>query len=372
MPIYSDFKAYKCPRPPAKILLISTRQFGDLLLTTPLVRSLKHAYPQAIIDVLAFQGKEFILDDNPDINQILTIPEPLTCRDHPHLFKQIWRKYHLAVTTLPGDRPTFYAWIAAPQRVGLVPSLTAKSIWKRWLLQGWVLLDDEHTATVIQNLRLADVLEIPRCYKVVPPEKPGSEEQLNQYLPFSWRTQAYAALHLTPMWPYKRWTLTGWTQVSQYLQQQGMKLVLTGGSGNSEQQYLQQAQQQMPGEVINLAGKLDFAAISLLLKHAKVYVGPDTAVTHLAAAVGVPTVAIFGPTNPLKWAPWPQKYDRNRTPYKKAGSLQILGNIALIQGEEDCIPCHQEGCERHRNSHSLCLRNLDAAKVITAIKALGV
>jgi heptosyltransferase-3 len=100
------------------------------------------------------------------------------------------------------------------------------------------------------------------------------------------------------------------------------------------------------------------------------YVGPDTAVTHLAAATGVPTVALYGPTNHLKWAPWPADYAKNQSPFINKGGVQQVGNVILIQGLQDCVPCHQEGCERHLSSKSRCLEELDSMIVIRAVQNL--
>ena len=57
--------------------------------------------------------------------------------------------------------------------------------------------------------------------------------------------------------------------------------------------------------VVRLDGKLEWPALSALIAAARVYIGPDTAITHLAAATGTPTVALYGPTDPRLWGPWP-------------------------------------------------------------------
>ena len=58
-----------------RILVVALRRLGDVLLTTPLIRSLKRAWPDATIDVLVFRGTEGILAGNPDIGAVLTLPE---------------------------------------------------------------------------------------------------------------------------------------------------------------------------------------------------------------------------------------------------------------------------------------------------------
>jgi heptosyltransferase-3 len=120
--------------------------------------------------------------------------------------------------------------------------------------------------------------------------------------------------------------------------------------------------------VANLTGKLKFSEVAKLIASSRVYVGPDTAVTHLAAATGAPTVALYGPTNPVKWAPWPHGFRENRNPFERKGT-QHIGNVILVQGAGDCVPCHEEGCDRRRQSKSRCLEELDSATVIQAIES---
>jgi heptosyltransferase-3 len=348
--------------PASKILLIATRQIGDVLLATPLLRSLRNAYPQARIDALVYAGKSGMLQGNPDLNRVIEIAEHPSLPQYVELSRQIIRRYDLAVSTLSGDRPLAYSVLAAPRRVGLTPPPRWQDSWKRAMLHAHAELDNINTHTVIQNLRLADALEIPRCYEVVPPSPP-QPGKVAARLPF----REYAVLHLLPMWQYKRWTLAGWQALARYLREQrGLPLVLTGGAG--EREYLDTVD--FPAPCLNLAGRLNFGEVAELLRGCALYVGPDTAVTHLAAAAGAKTVALFGPTNPVKWSPWPHGYAQDANPFLRRAALQRVGNVALVQGTELCVPCHQEGCERHKNSHSLCLDRLAAESVITAVEEL--
>lgn len=358
------------PRYPVqRILVITTRQIGDVLLVTPLIHSLRLAYPESEIDALVFQGKDQILHGNPDINHILTIPERAGLYENVRLLARITRHYDLAIPTLSGDRPALYALFAAMQRVAIVPPARRQDAWKRWSASAWTELDDINTHTVIQNLRLADQLAIPRSYQVILPQNPETTEKLSKALPFDWQQVPYAVLHLTPMWNYKRWTLAGWGMLAHYLRALGWDVVLTGSQAPAEQLYLQQAMQHMPHSVVNVAGRFDFADIAALIQHAQAYVGPDTAVTHLAAATGTPTVALFGPTNPVKWGPWPAHYAQDNNPYQRVGT-QVVGNVALVQGQGDCVPCHLEGCDQHRESASACLDQLSVDRVEQALNCV--
>ena len=349
--------------PAQKVLLIVTRQIGDVLLATPLLRSLRVAYPSALIDVLVYRGTEGILKGNPDVNHLLTVSKKPGFREYVSTVSKIFRRYDLALTTQCGDRPAVYTLEAAPKRVNIVPPYRLQEAWKRAIAQGWTELDDRDTHTVIQNLRLCDVLEIPRHYHVIPPESPEAIQTLEKRLPFPVDGHPYAVFHMVPLRFYKRWTLEGWAEVARHLASRGFHLVITGGGDEEEKAYVRSAMSRMPGKVVNLAGELTFAEVTLLLHSSKLYIGPDTAVTHLAAATGAPTVALYGPTNPVKWAPWPHGYSRDENPFGRKGT-QRVGNVLLIQGEGECVPCHEEGCDRHRKSTSRCLEELSAQAVI--------
>jgi heptosyltransferase-3 len=113
--------------------------------------------------------------------------------------------------------------------------------------------------------------------------------------------------------------------------------------------------------VLDVSGRLDFNQLVTLLKRAALYIGPDTSVSHLAAASGVPVIAIFGPTNPVRWAPWPA--DGNAR-FTQRGPLQHAGNVTLLQSELPCVPCGRAGCEDHRQSRSDCLVDIGPERVI--------
>ena len=349
-----------------KILLIATRQIGDVLLVTPLLRSLRKAYPKAIIDILVYENKGEILVGNPDYDNLITITEHPNFAEYKILFKRIFNHYNLAISTLTGDRPLFYAILAASKRVAIVPQKRWQDAWKRLLIHAWIEIDDHYTPTVIQNLRLADLLNIPRCYEVVVPQLNDSAIILDKLIPFNWRRTDFAVLHLLPLRNYKRWTVTGWRNLIQYLLNKKLSVVLTGGNDIQEIEYIKNVGLNMPNTVINIAGKLRFAEVARLIQTSKIYIGPDTSTTHLAAATGTPTVALFGPTNPQKWGPWPYNYN-SEIAFQRQGSQQI-NNVFLIQGNGDCVPCHQEGCDQHRQSNSRCLEELDSNMVIKVVE----
>jgi heptosyltransferase-3 len=348
---------------PDSVLVVVTRRIGDVLLTTPLIRSLKQAWPNAAIDVLVFSGTEGVLAANPDIRRVLTIAERPPVAEHLRLLASIARRYDLALSMVPSDRPTLYAWLAGRRRVGLVVD-EPKHRWKTWLLQNWAPFDNLNTHTVLMHLALANTLAIAPCYEVVASWIKRDEEVVGQLLPFA-TNEAYAVLHAFPKFNYKMWRHEAWIEIARWLQARGLRVVLSGGGDAAELAYIDAIAREVP-DAVNLAGKLTLSQLAYVLKHACAYAGPDTAVTHMAAAVGVPVVALYGATDPVKWGPWPKGYARAANPWRRLGT-QKVNNVTLIQGSAACAPCFNEGCDRHVASYSDCLQQLPVSAVTAAL-----
>src|SRR5436190_23742208 len=113
-----------------RILVITLRRLGDVLLTTPLIRNIRRGFEGAMVDVLVFRGSDAILCGNPDIDRVLTMAERPSLRETLALARALFRRYDLVVSTQTGDRPTFFALLAGRHRVGRVPR--AGSTGARW------------------------------------------------------------------------------------------------------------------------------------------------------------------------------------------------------------------------------------------------
>ena len=315
-------------------LVVCTRRIGDVLLATPVVRSLKSAYPDAAVDMLVFEGTQDIVSANRDIRRIWTIAERPSFGTHLRLLRSICRRYDLAISVLAGDRPTFHAWIAGRYRVGtLLPD--NKSWWKRYLLDEWVPFDNLHTHTVAMNLRLLAPLGIELLGTPVVGWRDEDEASVHRVFPEAGHHRPYVVLHVSPKFAYKTWSVAGWVALGRWLVGQGFAVVVAGGASD-QRAYSEQVVERLP-DAVNLVGQVTLPALGYLLSRAAVYVGTDTAVSHMAAAVGTPTVVLFGPSNPVKWGPWPKNVPVTaRSPWKTHGS-QRLENVYLLQPTSD--PC---------------------------------
>src|SRR5205085_2732790 len=112
-----------------RILVLTLRRLGDVLLTTPLIRSLRRALSPSRLDVIVFRGTEAILSGNPDIDEVITLSQRPAIGEALATVRQLWRNYDLAVSTQAGDRPTFFAAIAGRRRAALIPASRQTGAW---------------------------------------------------------------------------------------------------------------------------------------------------------------------------------------------------------------------------------------------------
>ena len=338
---------------PAKprILVVSLRRIGDALLTTPLIRSLRRAWPDAAIDVLTFAGPAGIVQGNPDVDRVIATPERPTTAETLALVARLFKRYHLAVSTQPGDRPTFFALLAGRTHAGLTDAAgprLGQTIKGRALHRSTPAVPDIHR--VEQMLRLADALGIARVPELVCPA-PAAPENIP--------AKPYAVIHAAPAFRYKQWTRDGWRALAAGLVQRGLSIVATSGPDPAERRDLEALWQG-----IAAVHSLTWPGNAALLAGARIYIGPDTSITHLAAAAGCPTVALFGPGDPRVWGPWPA--GGLDSPWLASGTIQNRGNVWIVQNPLPCLPCAFEGCERHIASDSACLQELRAEQVLAA------
>ena len=350
---------------PSKILVIEMQYFGDVLLVTPLIHSLRLAYPEAQLDVLVTKNTASMLEGNPDITQVIAVSNRPNRAEFFALVRKIFRKYDLVLSTQSGDRPFIYSLLASSFRVAVVPPKDSKGGWKRRFVQRWLEFDNQNTHTVLQHLKLLDLINVPAFSVLVPPKLIDKRLLIESYA-FLRQNKAYVVLHPHPQWTYKQWTLDGWVEIANYLHSLGLIVVLSCGPAQQELDYVASIQERLSDNSINLAGQVSLAQLAFIIDKAKLYIGPDTGITHLAAATDTPVIALYGPTNPVKWAPWPFAYQQRTNPFNKVGT-QTVNNVTLVQGSGDCVPCHLEGCDRHRASRSQCLDDLTSETIINLI-----
>jgi heptosyltransferase-3 len=211
---------------------------------------------------------------------------------------------------------------------------------------------------ITELMRLAECLDLTAVPRVVCPRGPK---------PFDVPDRPYAVVHACPMFRYRRWTDEGWRQLVRALGQRGLAVVATGGPDPAEQAYLNDLFGPLTPPLVRLDARLEWPQLAALLQGAAVYVGPDTSMTHLAAASGCPTVGLYGPASPRRIGPWP--VGGLAQPWEHAGTIQRRGNVWVVQQPLACLPCERVGCQNHVDSFSRCLDELPARTVLAAIDA---
>jgi ADP-heptose:LPS heptosyltransferase/O-antigen ligase len=338
-----------------RIAVVATRQIGDVLLATPLITAARERWPKARIDAIGFAGTLGMLRGNPDVNDLVESPKPW----------KVWRRYDLALITDVGDRAHLLGWAAARCRSGVIPESNSSNWWKRMLLDHVVVAagdrGDRHVVTEKLDL-LAPRSSPSKTPRVRAPEARDLPADIASQL-----KDGFVVVHAPSMWPYKQWPIAHFEQLVRELVALGRQVVLTGSASERDRECI--ASLRKIEGALDVSGRLDFNQLVTLLNRAALYIGPDTSVSHLAAASGVPVIAIFGPTSPVRWAPWPATGDAE---FAQRGPIQKAGNVTLLQSELHCVPCGRAGCEDHRQSRSDCLVDIGPERVMReAMRALN-
>lgn len=330
-----------------------------------------------------------MLAGNPDINEVIESPEHPRWPEYKTLIKRIFRRYDLAIVTQPSDRAHIYGLLAAPQRVGIVPTSQAHNWWKKLLSLHTVELDYWNQHVVIERLRLLDKFWQANDQQVEVSEllevsvTPPDIEPLPQDLIDFAQAGPSVVIHATPMWKFKRWPIQHWAELISALVAGGKRVILTGSSSQKDRdlnaQILARVRQDSPAtslsQVRDCAGQLTLGQTTALLKLARLYVGVDTSITHLAAACGAQTIALFGATAPPNFGPWAKGAEiradtrsiwtlRGQEELQDVIRLQALGNVTVVQGPGSCVPCRKAGCDDHFDSRSRCLEDLAPSAVM--------
>ena len=368
---------------PKKVLFIATRQIGDVLVTTPLISKARELWPDAQFHFLGYRGKLDMLKGNPDISEIIETSDRPDFAQYLSLFNRLFQRYDLAIVTQPSDRAYLYGLVSAFRRVGVLgghpqgkdggnTKTEKQNAWKKYISMHNVTVDYFSQHVIAEKLRLLEVFYknpndlFKEAISVTPPEGEPLIPSIASHL-----NQPYAVLHPGPLTAYKRWPLAYWQQLIEWLVQQGLQVILSASPAKQDLQLnrdiLSLLNEQTRNNVIDTAGQLSIPQAGTLLRGAKIYIGVDTSITHLAAACNIPTIALFGATPPSNFGPWPNGFIGEQ-PYQLRARSQTVGNVTILQGPGECVPCRKAGCEDRADSNSECLDLLEPIQVISAVE----
>lgn len=328
-----------------------------------------------------------MLHGNPDIAEIIETSDCPGFAEYLSFFNRLFQRYDLAVVTQPSDRAYLYGLIAAFRRVGVLgghpqgkdfanqhkrSKSEKQNAWKKFICIHTVDVDYFNQHVITEKLRLletffknpADLFSKP--ISVTPP----ADEPLTPVIASELK-QPYVVIHPGPLTAYKRWPLANWQELITHLVNQGFQIVLSASPAKQDLQLnhdiMSLLAQDIKGKVVNAAGKLSIPQAGTLIRSAALYIGVDTSITHLAAACNIPTITLFGATPPTNFGPWPNGFI-GKQPYQLRARTQTVGNITILQGPGECVPCRKAGCLNRADSYSECLDLLEPKQVIEAIQ----
>lgn len=297
-----------------RILVIKLRHFGDVLLITPLLSTLRANYTHALIDVLVYDGTEAMLAGNPDVYLAYTVDRHLKHQSVKTQYRgeyALWnslctRHYDLVINLSDQWRaalycrflnPTFSLGFRYPKRNNLL-----------WQSCHSLLVDvaDASQHTVLNNLNILTPLALPTLVThVTQAWRQCDTDEVDRLCRYHHLTD-FVLIQPTARWAFKTWTVEGFREVINHLTARGETVVLTGGRSAEEVTMVKSilAGCTAPQRVVNLAGRLDLPELAVLIDRAKLFIGVDSLPMHMAAAVQTPSVVLFGPSNRAQWSPW--------------------------------------------------------------------
>ncbi|OGP51480.1 MAG: putative lipopolysaccharide heptosyltransferase III [Deltaproteobacteria bacterium RBG_13_43_22] len=339
-----------------KILLINLKHLGDVILTTPLVGSLKAYDPSCSITMLVDKGMEEAVSGTPMIDEVLALERKETLKEEMisqwHLIGKLrHHQFDLSIDAGAADRGAFLSWLSrAKMRIGYIP-LRRKQAWRAKLFTHPVPDRSNFKHTVLHHLDLLLPLGIQPVEKEVLFGFTSQDvEKVNTILhkAFTRLPKPYVVIHPTSRWMFKSWTPQGYAEVAEYLiKDRGWSVILTCAPVEAEKAFLNEITARSSLPLINIGGELSLRELGALISKAIFFFGVDTAPMHIAAALKIPTVALFGPSGEHMWGPWGE------------GHLVIKKNW-------DCRPCGKAGCDD--TGISRCLVEITPEEVITKLE----
>lgn len=281
------------------VLVVQLKRLGDLLLTTPALGILRELYPKAKITLLIDRHSRALAPAIAGVDQIWVFRDT----------KSVWIKliktgFDLCLDFTGNDRSALFSFLSrAPRRIGF--SFIAKRAIRPWAYSQLVLspVRDKHTVDHYLDLvrSLATFDSEPDISLQVPAQIKKSVARLSGELSLP---ADYFVLHPGSARPEKYWMTDRWAEVVAYATKRfNLPCIITGGQDPIELQHIENILSKSGdrSSIFNLAGKLDFLVAASLIEHAVFFIGVDTVAAHLAAAFRVPSITLFGPTNPFHW-----------------------------------------------------------------------
>lgn len=311
------------------ILVISLQGIGDLLLATPLLHGLKTSYAGAKLTVLTLEANKGVLDGNPDADQVITFKaaDRTNVAEIVALLGKIRReKFDLAICVYPsGLRSAFIAYLSgAKERLGQDLSLFKNF---RWLFTRMVSVTEVKHAVLMNldflsalGLNLSEISTEVNFYINDDDSRFAKEFLRSNGVSDSDKVIAVHAGGGEYTIAYRNWPLDRFAKAADVLSERHKaKIVFIGGKNdNSSADYLMKLMKQ---KAVIAVGKMSLKQTAALLTKTKLLLCNNSGPMHIAAALKVRTVSIFGSADPRIHRPWGKDH-------------------IILQNPLECSPCY--------------------------------
>jgi len=323
-----------------RILVIKLRAIGDVLLSTAVLRNLRVAFPDASIDFLTEVPSREVLEGNPDVSSLLIFDGKK--QSGAGLILDVRRRrYDLVIDLFGNPRSALVTLFSgAKYRVGY------RFGWRRYCYNIVVHPRGGEVHNVEFNLDALRSIDVPvHSAEPVFPLSTQSETFAEDYF----RKSALAGKHVVAFnpgggWYTKRWRVSQFAQLGERLVKQfNVRVIVIWGPGERDDAEQVIKLGNFGGEIIPPTSLKQLASI---LKRCSSIVTNDSGPMHIAAAMGIPVVAIFGPTRPELQGP-------------------LAGNFEVVRHQElSCLGCNLTKCP----IGNPCMEDLSVEKVFEAFK----
>ncbi|MBI4402276.1 MAG: glycosyltransferase family 9 protein [Nitrospirae bacterium] len=355
------------------ILVIKLRYIGDVLLATPVLRALRDRFPAARLTMAVNRGTEDILKWNPDLNEVLVVDRGGPAASARFLQEIRRRRFDCVVDLTDGDRSALLARLSgAPVRIGF----NEEHRWRGLLYTSVVNTASQVVHRVEHDLEAIRALGIePKASPLVLHTSQQDEEEAARILEEVGVGGARGPVAGDPLpgcvqrvwgatgdgppptrivllqpgaryW-FKAWPPDRFAELADRLVDACGCRVLVGGD-TRDRDVAEAIRARARSSPAVLAGRTTILQLAAVLKRCALFVGNDNGPMHMAAALGTPVVALFGPSNPAEWGPRGQRTE------------------VLYKGL-DCRRCFHSTCERGEES---CMRQISVDEVFAAARRL--
>ena len=345
---------YRKPLPkdfaPKRILVVKLDHLGDVILAAPAFSNLRQAYPNAELHALTGTWSRVVLERHPDVSTIFDYNAPAFSRTGQstslkqafQLYRELRRQKYDLVVELRGDwRTTGFSLLRlTPHRL----SHAALQIENKL---GLARFSGTHETT--RNLDLLKHAGIPTpCQNATFSVTTEDKKWASDFLAIHKINKQYplVAIHPGSPIPLKRWHPERYAELADWLiARKGTQILFLGVK--DEVPIVTEIQRRMQGASINIAGETTLTQLASILQTCNMFIGNDSGPMHLAAAVGTPTIGLYGPGDPTRFAP-------------------IGVTCRTIRPKFDCPPCSGTTCRFGKKG---CMSEIQVTDVIQVLEA---